>query len=169
LKRYHIILLALSIFVVQTASGQDIQTADNFFDWMAEKYGDVKDYMADISIVTEKATMTGSLFYKIPNKLRIDFTNPAEQTIVVDGEKLVVYIPQYRVIMSQALKKRSSAAVAAMASKQGLQLLKRNYSVAYLEGPTPVPLDPGSDEKVTRLKLTWRSSEEGFRDRKSVV
>jgi chaperone LolA len=145
------------------ASAQDIQTAENFFDRVAENYGQVKDYVADFSIQTEKTGMSGILFYKSPNLLRIDFTTPAEQVVVTDGEKLTVYIPQYRVIMNQTLRKRSSAALAALASQQGLHLLKRNYSVAYLEGPDPAPLENGGDEKVTKLKLTWRSSDEGFR------
>jgi outer membrane lipoprotein-sorting protein len=153
----------LVVLAPSLVSAQDIQTAENFFDRVAESYGEVKDYIADFSIQTEKSTMSGTLFYKSPNLLRIDFITPAEQVVVSDGEKLTVYIPQYRVIMNQTLRKRSSAALAALASQQGLHLLKRNYSVAYLEGPAPVSLDNGGDEKVTKLKLTWRSSDEGFR------
>ena len=139
-------------------------TAENFFDRISEKYGEVKDYITGIKISLEKETMEGTLYYKNPNLLRIDFSVPAEQVMVTDGEKLTVYIPQYRVIMSQALKKRSSASVAAMASRQGLLLLKRNYAIAYLEGPNPVPLDEESDERVTKLKMTWRTNAEGFRE-----
>jgi outer membrane lipoprotein-sorting protein len=66
--------------------------------------------------------------------------------------------------MSQTLKKRSSAAVAAMASRQGLLLLKRNYSIAFFGSQNLTPLDEKSKEMVTKLNLTWRSSDEGFRE-----
>mgnify|MGYP001464104524 CR=1 FL=1 len=155
---------ALSLALAAPLQAQDIQTAENFFDTVSEKYGDVKDYIAGIRITLEKDVMEGTLYYKSPNLLRIDFSSPAEQVMVTDGEKLTVYIPQYRVIMSQALKKRSSASVAAMASRQGLLLLKRNYAIAYLEGPASVPLDDKSDERVKKLKLTWRTNAEGFRE-----
>jgi outer membrane lipoprotein-sorting protein len=156
--------LLTSVSLAAPLSSQEIQTAENFFDTISEKYGEVKDYIAGIRITLEKEAMEGTLYYKNPNLLRIDFSAPAEQVMVTDGEKLTVYIPQYRVIMSQALKKRSSASVAAMASRQGLLLLKRNYAIAYLEGPSPVPLDDKSDERVTKLKLTWRTNAEGFRE-----
>ena len=105
--------------------------------------------------------MTGMLYYKTPNLLRIDFTSPEEQVMVTDGSKLTVYIPLYRVVMSQTLKRRSAASIA---TKQGLAMLKRNYSIAFLEGPGKVPLDTSYSEMVTKLKLTWRINSEGFRE-----
>ena len=146
------------------ASGQEILTAENFFDRVSATYGEIKDYIAQVSITAEKEVMEGTLFYKIPNLLRIDFSNPEEQVLVTDGRKLTLYIPQYRVVMSQTLKRRSSAAIASMASRQGLLLLKRNYSIAYLNTPAPVPLEEKSKEMVTKLKLSWKSSDEGFRE-----
>ncbi|MFQ3620989.1 MAG: outer membrane lipoprotein carrier protein LolA [Spirochaetales bacterium] len=144
--------------------GQEILTAENFFDQISAKYGEVQDYVAQVTITIEREVMEGTLYYKIPNRLRIDYTNPAEQVLVTDGNRLVVYIPQYRVVMAQTLKRRSAAAIASMASRQGLILLKRNYSIAYLSSPAPVPLDDRTKEPVTKLKLTWRSSDEGFRE-----
>jgi outer membrane lipoprotein-sorting protein len=32
--------------------------------------------------------------------------------------------------------------------------MQRNYSIAYLSGPAPVPLEDGSREMVVKLKLT---------------
>ncbi|MCX7787375.1 MAG: outer-membrane lipoprotein carrier protein LolA [Spirochaetes bacterium] len=159
-----ILILFLITQIGILATSQEILTAENFFDRISTKYGEVKDYIAQVSITAEKEVMEGTLFYKIPNLLRIDFSNPDEQVLVTDGRKLTLYIPQYRVVMSQTLKRRSSAAIAAMASRQGLLLLKRNYSIAYLNNPAPVPLDEKSKEMVTKLKLSWKSSDEGFRE-----
>jgi len=158
--RYKIIF-ALLFFSALCLPAQEIRTAENFFDEVAEVYGEIRDYIAAVTIIQEKETMSGTLYYKTPNLLRIDFTSPAEQVLVTDGTKLTVYIPLYRVVMSQSLRKRSAAS---LATKQGLAMLKRNYSIAYLEGPDKVPLDGPNSAPVTKLKLTWRTNTEGFRE-----
>lgn len=110
--------------------------------------------------------MTGVLYNKAPDKLRINFAKPEEQVIVFDGKRLVIYIPRYRVTMSQRISARNQiSGSAAIPSSEGLSLLGRNYSVAYLESPNPVPLDAdaGRTEMVVKLKLVWRSTQEGFR------
>ena len=142
---------------------QDILTAENYFDEISQRYGKIQDYEAAITITRGEDIMAGKLFYRTPNLLRIDFTEPQEQVLVTDGKLLTIYIPKYEVIMEQKLKRRSQAALATMAGSQGLVLLKRNYSVAYLEGPDPTPLEEGSTEKVVQLKLSSRSTSEGFR------
>ncbi len=164
-KNNRFILVGCIFFLVSTyLGGQDILTAEIFFDRISNTYGEVKDYIAQVTITVEKDVMEGTLYYKTPNLLRIDFSAPAEQVLVTDGKKLTIYIPQYRVVMAQTLKRRSAAAIASMASRQGLILLKRNYSIAYLNSPNPVPLDDKSKEMVTKLRLTWKSSDEGFRE-----
>lgn len=155
------ILAALLFFSSLSLRGQEITTAENFFDQVSDVYSEIRDYIAKITITQEKDTMSGTLYYKAPNLLRIDFSSPAEQVLVTDGMKLTVYIPLYRVVMSQTLKKRSAAS---LATKQGLAMLKRNYSIAFLEGPGKVPLDGPGSSPVTKLKLTWRTNSEGFRE-----
>jgi outer membrane lipoprotein-sorting protein len=153
----------LLFLVSQAIPAQEIQTAENYFDEVSARYGKIQDYSATISITQGEAVMKGKLFYKSPNLLRIDFSDPEDQVLVTDGEMLTVYIPRYEVILEQKLKRRSQAALASMASEQGLNLLKKNYAVAYLTGPEFVPLEEGSREMVRMLKLTSRSTAEGFR------
>ena len=142
---------------------QEILTATDYFDSISEQYGAVNDYQADIIISREDEEMIGTLYYKTPNLLRIDFSEPEEQVLAIDGEQLTIYLPQHSVIMQQELKRHSSATVATMASNQGLHLLRRNYSIAYLEGPEPVPLEEDSREMVIKLKLVARTANAGFR------
>jgi chaperone LolA len=158
---YHILILL--VLAASPALAQEIQTAENFFDEVSARYGKIQDYSATISITQGETTMKGKLFYKSPNLLRIDFTEPEDQVLVTDGELLTIYVPRYEVILEQKLKRRSQAALASMASEQGLHLLKKNYGVAYLSGPEFVPLEEGSREQVRKLKLTSRSTAEGFR------
>ncbi len=157
------IVLILILGIPGIGSAQEILTAENYFDEISARYGKIQDYTATISITQGETTMTGKLYYKNPNLLRIDFTEPEDQVLVTNGVELTIYIPKYEVILVQRLKRRSQAALANMASEQGLHLLKKNYGVAYLSGPNFVPLEDGSEEMVRKLKLESRSSAEGFR------
>jgi outer membrane lipoprotein-sorting protein len=155
--------LMLLLLSAHALPAQEILTAESFFDEVSERYGKLQDYTARISITKGQEVMKGRLSYKTPNMLRIDFTDPAEQVLVTDGEELTVYVPKYEVILLQKLKKRSQAALANLASAQGLNLLKHSYAVAYLTGPDYESLEEGSKEQVKKLRLSSRSTSEGFR------
>lgn len=164
-KTVFLIISFLSLLLLGTGllAAQEILTATDYFDSISEQYGAVNDYQADIVISREEEEMKGILYYKNPNLLRIDFIEPEEQVLAIDGKQLTIYLPQHSVIMQQQLKRHSSATIATMASSQGLHLLRSNYSIAYLEGPEPVPLEEGSREMVVKLKLVGRSTNAGFR------
>ncbi|MDA3810161.1 MAG: outer-membrane lipoprotein carrier protein LolA [Spirochaetaceae bacterium] len=140
------------------------ETAEKFFNSVSDEYGDVTDYKAYVTITKGNNVSSGVLNYKTPNKLRIDFDSPKDQVLVVNNELLELYIPDFRVSFKQKLKKHNSATLASMVSGQGLDLLKRNYRMGYLVGPDPVALDDESEEMVVKLKLTWNSQTEGFRE-----
>jgi outer membrane lipoprotein-sorting protein len=142
---------------------QEIQTAENYFDGVSDRYSKIQDYSAGIVISREDTVMQGNLYYKKPRMLRIDFQDPEEQVLVTDGELLTIYIPKYEVIMEQKLKRKSQAGMAGLATEAGLTLLKKNYGVSFLTGPNPVPLEESPQEMVVQLKLTSRSTAEGFR------
>ena len=161
--RRALLALLLLLLCSHALPAQEMLTAESFFDEVSERYGKLQDYTARISITKGQEVMKGRLSYKTPNMLRIDFTDPAEQVLVTDGEELTVYIPRYEVILLQKLKRRSQAALANLVSAQGLTLLKKSYSVAYLVGQDYVPLDEGSREMVKKLRLSSRSTSEGFR------
>ena len=164
-----IIIFSISIFVLSfsTVSAQELVTAVSFFERVSDYYGEVFDYTAELTITQgagdEAVISAGIINYKSPNLLRIDFTEPEEQVICVTGEDLMIYLPKQVVVMTQKLQRHNDSTLASMASSQGLDLLKKGYSIGYLDGPDPVPLDEGSDELVTKLKLEWRTTEQGFR------
>ena len=161
-KKFYIIIL-LIIFPILFLSAQDrIVTANEFLNYVSAQYGAIEDYEAKVAITKGKEKMIGTIYYKSPSLLRINFDSPKDQVLVVDKEKLVIYIPKYRVIMQQKLKKKGVSG-AGMASKEGLKILRQNYTVAYLESPDFVPLDEGSSEMVKKLKFVWRTADEGFR------
>lgn len=159
------IILASLAFLLAAVGlfAQEIVTAEQFFNKVSDNYATINDYEASIQISSGTQPMNGKLSFRAPALLRIDFSQPAEQVIVFDGQRLVVYIPQYRAVLQQETGANSvGAGAAALASRDGLSMMKRTYSLAWEFSPQPVPLDTGSQEMVQRLMLTRKSAAEGF-------
>ena len=146
--------------------GQEIITADRYLEMVSEHYGTIQDYEASVVIRSGNNEMTGNLSHRSPSSLRIDFSKPADQVIVFDGELLQVYLPEFRVALNQRIEKGSSRAstTGGLASAQGLAMLRKNYVASYDSGPNPVPLENNSRERVVKIRLTRRSISEGFRE-----
>jgi outer membrane lipoprotein-sorting protein len=152
-------------FSVISLSSQEIVTAERYLELVSERYGSVKDYEANIVIRSGNSEMYGNVSHLAPSFLRIDFTSPAEQVIVFNGEQLTVYLPEYRAVLNQTVSgRRPASSGASLASAQGLSLLRRGYVSAFVTGPDPIPLEDGSRETVVKLRLTRRSVSEGFRE-----
>ncbi|MDP2791838.1 MAG: outer membrane lipoprotein carrier protein LolA, partial [Rectinemataceae bacterium] len=145
-----VIFLAFTLILVPSLTSQDIQTAEQYFGLVSERYAQINDYEGQISINTGKQAMYGTIAFKIPSLLRIDFSQPAEQVIVYDGARLLVYIPQYQAVLSQESGDARSTG-ASLATRDGLKMMKRSYTIAWETSPEPVPIDPGSSEMVMRL------------------
>ena len=162
----HLLPLAFAFaFSLAPLFGQDILTADQFFLQVSERYAQVSDYEGKLGIVAGKSSMSGLVAYKAPTLLRIDFVQPPDQVIVFDGTRLVIYIPDLRAVLQQDVSGKPTGA-ASLATREGLRMLRRNYSIAYETSPTPLPLDEGSAEEVVRLSLTRRVMSEGFKSLK---
>jgi outer membrane lipoprotein carrier protein len=136
----------------------EIVSAEKFFSALSASFGKVKDYEAVITITQGKSVSRGKLSYKSPIYLRIDFDDPAKQVLNFDGEKLTFYSPANEVILEQKYKKKTPGQVEGLMSSQGLTIMQRNYSIAYLSGPAPVALDDTSREMVVKLKLSSRGA-----------
>ena len=162
MKRVVTILLLCVTAGVYTLAAQE--TAERYFDRISEYYGSVNDYEGDLVITRGDSVQKARISYKNPNMLRLDFSEPEGQVMVVNNEKLELYLPEYRVSFVQPIGNHSDRALANMANSQGLTLMKANYSIGYVSGPAPVPLEDDSPEIVTKLKLNWRSTSEGFRE-----
>jgi outer membrane lipoprotein-sorting protein len=161
-----LLLFVLSGLALARPAAQEIVTAERFLETVSERYGGIKDYEARIAIRSGNTDMYGTVSHLSPAFLRIDFTTPAGQVILFDGELLTVYLPDYRAVLNQVVGagRRPGASGASLASAQGLALLRRNYVPAFVTGPDPAPLEEGSKEMVVRLRLTRRSIAEGFRE-----
>ena len=160
------LLMACAVF---SLFSQEIVTAEKYLESISDRYVDIKDYEARVVIRSDTSEMTGNLSYLDPFFLRIDFTEPAEQVMVFNGEVLTVYLPRLRAVLNQSVApvRRSSASPAggaSLATAQGLQLLRRGYVSSFVMGPDPVPLDDRNRDPVVKLRLTRRIASEGFRE-----
>ena len=150
------------------AFSQEIVTADKYLESVSERYAGIKDYEAQVVIRSNSTDMIGTLSFLNPYFLRIDFSKPAEQVLVFNGELLTIYLPELRAVLNQTVTpvRRSNPVTggASLASAQGLQLLRRGYVPAFVSGPDPVPLDDKERDLVVKLRLTRRVASEGFRE-----
>ncbi|MDR2194082.1 MAG: outer-membrane lipoprotein carrier protein LolA [Treponema sp.] len=154
-------LFFLSFLITSLSFGafsQEIITAERYLETVSEKYANMRDFEAKISIQASGSTMTGTISYLVPYFLRIDFTTPAEQVVVFNGDMLTLFLPDYRATLTQEVSSGRSSA-----DGQGLRILRRNYTPSYVTGPAPVLLE-GTSESVVKLRLTRRSSSESFRE-----
>lgn len=145
-------------------AAQEIITAERYLQMVSERYGSIRDYEAKILIRSGGTDMLGTVSHLVPSFLRIDFTRPAEQVILFNGDLLTIYLPQYNAVLNQSTTTNSRSSGASLATAQGLQLLRRNYIPVFVTGPDPQPLERGSEEQVVQLRLTRRSISEGFRE-----
>ena len=166
--RKGLLVLLFILCAIFSVFSQEIITAEKYLEAVSEWYASINDYEALVVIRSDSTDMTGNLSFLNPNLLRIDFTDPAEQVLVFNGEVLTVYIPRLRAVLNQAVApvRRSSTPVGgvSMVSAQGLQLLRRGYVPAFVTGPDPEPLDDRNREQVVKLRLTRRLASEGFRE-----
>ena len=156
------LIFFLLVFLIFPVNSQEISTAARYLESVSEVYGGIRDYEAHVVIRSGNTDMVGSLIYLSPSFLRIDFTRPAEQVIVFNGELLTVYLPEYRATLNQNIS--PSRRGATMATAQGLNLLRRNYVPSFVTGPDPVPLDASLPDPVVKIRLARRSISEGFRE-----
>jgi len=163
-KRWISLLLFMGLSI-SALFGQEIITAEKYLDMVSETYGSIRDYEAHIVIRSGNTEMIGNLSHLTPSFLRIDFSKPAEQAIVFNGELLTIYLPEFKAVLSQNVNQtRRGTSGAGMATAHGLSILKRNYVPSFVTGPSPEPLESNSRERVVKLRLTRRIVSEGFRE-----
>jgi len=155
------LVFILPVLIAFPAVSQEIVTAERYMETVSEQYGSIRDFESRVVIRSGNTEMTGNLSFLSPSFLRIDFTRPADQVIVFNGERLVVFLPEIRAVLSQIItpSRRAPAGGA-----PGLSLLRRNYTPSFVTGPDPVPLEGSPNERVVRLRLVRRNISEGFRE-----
>ena len=164
-KKY-VAVFVIGILFSFASFSQGITTASEFFKSVSEYYGTIKDYQASVAVQVGKEDMKAKVTYLSPDKVRMDFSVPAEQTIVFNGDTLTVFLPGSAAVLTQNANSGNGGNIA---SADGLSLLRRYYSVSYENNQDSVPLDEDSDEMVVRLVLWRRTTAEAFRNIKLAI
>jgi len=158
-------------FVFKIYPQQNIETALAFFLKVSDNYKNINSYSANLSITIENnendkkdiKKMNGILFYKKPNLVRINFSLPRGQILTSNGEHLKIYVPQYAVTFIEKMDNTQLETNLNIATIDGLSMMRKNYSIAFLKGPDMEALYEGSNEMVKKMILTWKNPIEGFR------
>jgi outer membrane lipoprotein-sorting protein len=131
----------------------------------------IKDYQADIKWSQDSNSQKGVVYFKNPQKLRINFTEPSGQVICSNGYLLWVYIENLNLLLKQEILQKDKVKGAdgkmrsiinpILLNPVGYDRFISDYSVEYQDVKTKVDYKDGS--KVYRLKLIrWRSLRGGF-------
>jgi len=147
---------------------QTITTAGDYFKTVSDFYASIRDYEASMDVSMGSRQMQARVSFKRPDLLRIDFSKPAEQVILFNGDLLTIYLPGASAVLQQSVQS-SSAGGASLATSQGLSLMSRYYTIKYEIGQEPVTLDDTSDERVIKLVFDRRNTTEAFRSIKIAI
>lgn len=160
---------ALAFMFSTALFAQGITTASAYFKQISEYYGTLKDYEVEFELKVNKKDSSGTLCYKSPNLIRLDYTKPADQVIVFNGDKLIVYLSEQEASLEQEISSSTGVSPVSTTTPQSLALMTRYYTVAYETGQDAVPLDDGSNEMVIKFILERKSTSEAFKYLKIAV
>ena len=158
-----ILISICAFFMTSILFAQNITTASAYFKSISEYYGTIKDYEVDFEIKVDRTESAGTISYKAPDLLRMDYTNPEQQVIVFNGDMLTIYIPKSSAVLQQQVSPGGNNGTASLSTPQGLSLMSRYYTIAYESGQNAEPLDSDSNEMVVKFVLTRKSAAEAFK------
>ncbi len=142
----------------------DFVTVSDIVKKIKAKYGALESYQANFTIISKKMgkskTQRGTLRFKSPSKLLMDFYQPSRQKIVSNGKMMWIYIPSMNVVAEQDLKSDSGLFTAA--SKKGLRRLFSKYHYRFASKNQPEEQKDG--QKMYTLVLKQKESRSGYRE-----
>ncbi|HOV12977.1 MAG TPA: outer-membrane lipoprotein carrier protein LolA [Spirochaetota bacterium] len=172
MKKCFILFLFLFVTIYFSFSQDELVSAKELLQKLSVSFkSNVKDLEAEIKWIQDKETQKGTLFYKNPQKIRINFTDPSNQVICSNGYMLWVYIDYLNLILKQEILQKEKTKTEEGKSQTVINPLLINpvgydrflteYAIEYNETKTQVDYKDGS--KVYQFKLfRWKSSKGGF-------
>ncbi len=154
------LFLAVLLFsATYAAIAQDLINANDIFNKVSDLYAKLNDLQATIKISKGDKVQSGVLYYSKHNLLKIEFSEPSKQVILINRDNLQIYIPSHQTILEQQFNNSGTG----LASSGGFSILRSNYSVSFAEAGR-VPLSAGSPEQVYKLSLyPYAGAKEGFK------
>lgn len=163
LIRLIIVFFFILFFSSANAYKFDFTTVGDVVDEVKKNFGSLDSYQAQFEIVStklgKKSLQSGTVKYKNPGKLLVEYQNPYGQKIVSNGKSMWVYIPSMNVVAEQDLV--SDSGLFSSASKSGLERLFSKYHYRFASKDQPEKTEDGRKEYTLVLKQKERKS--GFR------
>ncbi len=162
------IILSSLLLLFMSAAGAfaykfDFVTVSDIVKSVRKTYADLESYQANFQIISEKdgkkSSQSGVLKFKASDKLLMEFTNPARQKIVSNGEKMWVYIPSLNVVAEQDLV--NDTGIFSSGSEAGLARLFSKYHYKFASKEEPELMPDGS--KMYTLILKQKETRSGYR------
>ena len=149
-------LLALCVFAAGVSAGASQPKVAEVVRKLQARYDATKDFTADFSEAVEAATLgktlesSGQVFFKRPGRMRWEFVEPEQQTIVADGQTLWVHQPDHHQVLKTPFRAAFQSATP-ISFMFGVGELAKEFT------PSLVPI-PGTD--AIRLKLVPKQEHE---------
>lgn len=186
IKILFVACLIIFIFINIMHSQEELLSAKTLLEKLSESFKtNVRDLKADIKLTQGNTISTGTLYFKNPQKVKIDFTDPPNQVICSNGYELWVYIPYLNIVLHQNILERERAKTdedkdeksdtatnetteepemitnPILLNPVGLDKFLTEYSIEYFE--TKEKINYKDNTKVYQFKLIrWRSTKHGF-------
>jgi len=142
----------------------DFTTVGDIVKEVKKTFAKVETYQAEFNIASEKLgkkmLQSGTIKYRAPDKLLIDFQQPFGQKIVSNGKMMWIYIPSMNVVAEQDLKSDSGFFTAN--TKSGLKRLFSKYHYRFASKDQPEEKKANGEEIYT-LILKQKESRSGYR------
>ena len=164
-KKSIIAALMICVFAAGSAFAYkfDFVTVSDVVKSIRKTYAELESYQANFQIVTDKdgrkVTQSGVIKFKSSDKLLMEFSNPARQKIVSNGEMMWVYIPSLNVVAEQDLM--SESGIFTSGSEPGLARLFNKYHYRFASKEEPEQMPDGS--RMYTLILKQKETRSGYR------
>jgi len=172
LKKVFLICLLTFLVLSYAIPQEELLSAKDLLQRISDNFKiNIQDYKANIQWIQKDKTQVGTLYFKNPQKMRINFSDPEGQVICTNGYELWLYVEYLNLILHQKLLEKEKEKTEEGKTKLienpilinavGLDKYLTDYSIEYFETKEKVSYKDGT--KVYKLKLIrWRSSKNGF-------
>ena len=172
LKIIFVIIITFILSLSQIVSQEELLSAKELLQKISDNFkANIKDYKAEIKWIQKENIQLGTISFKNPQKMRIDFIEPKGQVICTNGYELWLYIEYLNLVLHENLLEKEkikneeglteTIINPVLIDVVGLDKFLSDYSIEYHE--TKERIYYKDKKQVYQLKLIrWRSSKNGF-------
>ncbi len=138
----------------------DIVSVNDIKQRMSEMFESIQDYTADFEWINGDVQYRGTIKYKKPDRILLNFEEPQDQKIVSNGQMLYIYIPYLKVVVQQMLTEDTESEILMTGTETGLSKLLDEYSFSFYDSSL---LQPFGKNRAYHLRLAQKTPKVGFK------